>query len=345
MATMNRSGESARKSTESIGKSTQQTTEPQESKGVGYDSPLEVLVAAIDAVVTQIRDTVTGTRSQRHAAFALWTLQTVADAVNAWADSPDHAHHPRKLERIREDVAKRAVADGLHRTRKRRRSKELAPSDPDVLLILGGSIRDGDTWSPAPAVTEKSGHKEHLRGVNNLHRFLCTLATNNPERAKTVLREYARVVATVLGATQIEWSDGEGNVMRGSQQALRNWDVLKTPRTPAPGLLLPCKAAPIFDVHSVLDTGELQISLIAHHIAAGTYDDFVQGLQSFAEQHAIPFQKAYETFAFAKISLVDENGAPVPSTEVFHYRAKPDTSTDPPESPKSRDPKSQSEEA
>jgi len=99
MGTMNGSGESARKSSESIGKSTQQTTEPQESKGIGYDSPLEVLVAAIDAVSAHIKEVVSDAHSQRLAAFALWLLQRAERGVQAYTDEPDRAPNQRQLEK------------------------------------------------------------------------------------------------------------------------------------------------------------------------------------------------------------------------------------------------------
>jgi hypothetical protein len=293
---MNGSSESARNAE-------QQTTNDAGGKQVDYDSPLPQLLAAIDAVWSHVKEVVTAAQSQRLAAYALWLLQKIAGAIIAWSNAPDRTPHPRQLDKLDRQVIERSVAQGLVRTRKRRRLEEHAPSHASVGYHLGGVIHDGDGWAPAPAITEKSEHAELLSGLDNLHRFAREMASQSPERAMTVVREYGRVVAFILGSTKT-FPGSEGNILRASHSALRNWDILKDPRAPAPGFQLPCKSAPIFDVHSVLDTGELQISLVTHLVGTGMYDRFVDELRQKTQGNETLFDEVMEALAFAKGSFV-----------------------------------------
>jgi hypothetical protein len=151
-------------------------------------------------------------------------------------------------------------------------------------------------------ITEDSDHAELLRGLDNLHRFARSFAAQEPERAMAAIREHARVIAVLLGATRTKLHDGSGNILRASHSTLRHWDVLKMPRSPAPGLQLPCPSAPLFDLHSILDTGELQSSLIMQWIGEGTYDAYVERLRELTAGDQIMFDRAMEVLAFAKVT-------------------------------------------
>ena len=295
MASMNGLDEGARKQEH-------QATNPAQSKEIGYDSPLPQLLAGIDAVCREIKQIVENACSQRLASYGLWGLTKIADGLRIWRDSPDHAPHPRRLDRLcAEEEQQQPTRISL---RKRRRHRQLAPTNPNVVYHLGGSRHHGDTWSPAPAITDTSDHAELLRGLENLHDFLRSMASSNPDRAKTIVREYGRAVASTLGATRI-LSEAPGSMLGASHKALRNWDILKVPRAPAPGLQLPCPSVPIFDVHSVLDTGELQTSLVSMWIADGTYDERVARLRQLADGDSAMFDECMEAIAFAKALPVD----------------------------------------
>lgn len=353
-----------------------QTTNEEKSKQVDYDSPFPQVYAGVEAVCAQIKEIVEKTGSQRLAISTLRVLQKIAEGLEVWRHSPEYAPHPKVFDRIDAEVEARGKSIRLPRRGERRRLEQYAPESDQVRCHLGGALPNGDTWSPAPSITENSDHAELLRGLDNLHTFVQwytgkkvdraktavreygrvvavlhgmgdtpspatsitedtdhaellrgldelhtlvrSLAAKKLQRAKTAVREYGRVIALLLGATSDLNTDGSPNVLVVSSDQIRRWDILKTPRAPAPGFQLPCKSVPMCDLHSILDTGQLQISLVTALVGEGIWDQVVESLRQKTAGDEAKFNQEMENLAFAKIQLVE--GADQEGTRIFHYQ-------------------------
>jgi hypothetical protein len=264
---------------------------PEAYDGVTYDSPLPQLLAAIDAVAADTRAIVANTGSQRFAAYSLWSFLLIRDGItNALAlyPNPDDAPHPKDLA----DLEKRVEAQVAARARAIELKKPRRPPKTEAATIfqLGA-------YPPAETITEQSSTLELLRGLNNLHRFICSHVRQRHDAAKTAVREYTRLIAILLGAAR----PGPFGASRGE---LRHWDVLAPSRTPAPGLQLPVPSAPMIDVHNILDTGELAFSFFTVAIGEGCYEGIVEHLREATNGDEALFRKYMDALAYAKVEIL-----------------------------------------
>jgi hypothetical protein len=258
--------------------------------GVTYDSPLPQLLAAIDAVAADTRAIVANTGSQRFAAYSLWSFLLIRDGItNALAlyPNPDDAPHPKDLA----DLEKRVEAQVAARARAIELKKPRRPPKTEAATIfqLGA-------YPPAETITEQSSTPELLRGLNNLHRFICSHVRQRHDAAKTAVREYARLIAILLGATR-------PGPFSASRRELRHWDVLAPSRTAAPGFQLPVSSAPIIDVHNILDTGQLAFSFTTMAVGQGSYDGIVEYLREVTNGDEALFRQWMDALAYAKMEI------------------------------------------
>lgn len=267
--------------------------------GITYDSALPEVMSAIDGVCAEMRSLVAEKDSQRFASYALWLMLLIRHGLDTALiehDGPENVPHPRELAGL-ENMAEPQSASEMPvleiREARRPRKTEAAAQ-----FHLGGVVSSGATYKAAGAITEQSETAELVRGLDNLHEFVRGYVTAKHHAAKAAVREYARIVALLLGVTE------RRGILGASRRALRHWDVLAMPRSPAPGLQLPVASAPLVDIHALLDSGQLCVSFAT--MAAGEnipYEQLLEQLRKSCNGNEAVYQQCVDVLAYTKVMV------------------------------------------